>query len=83
MRSRCTTFLCLALITRTLGSSTAAAENAHRADRSDRSYFRDLVQHAADVVALVSPHFQIDYISPGIEPLVGRAPAFVRRPQHP
>jgi diguanylate cyclase (GGDEF)-like protein len=31
------------------------------------------VQHAADVIALVSPQFQIDYISPGIEPLVGLA----------
>ena len=69
-----TTFLCLALIARTLGSSTAAAEKATAQVERDRSYFRDLVQHAADVVALVSPQFQIDYISPGIEPLVGRAP---------
>ena len=43
------------------------------------SYFRDLVQHAADVIALVSPDFRIDYISPGIEPLVGLAPPVVRR----
>lgn len=70
-----TTFLCLALIARTLGSSTAAAEQATAQIERDRSYFRDLVQHAADVIALVSPNFQIDYISPGIEPLVGRAPA--------
>ena len=32
------------------------------------------MQHAADVIALVSPEFRIDYISPGIEPLVGLAP---------
>jgi diguanylate cyclase (GGDEF)-like protein len=70
-----TTFLCLALIARTLGSSTLAAEQATAQIERDRSYFRDLVQHAADVIALVSPNFQIDYISPGIEPLVGRAPA--------
>jgi diguanylate cyclase (GGDEF)-like protein len=69
-----TTYLCLALIARTLGSSTAAAEQATAQIERDRSYFRDLVQHAADVVALVSPNFQIDYISPGIEPLVGRPP---------
>ena len=69
-----TTFLCLALIARTLGSSTAAAEEATEQVERDRSYFRDLVQHAADVIALVSPTFQIDYISPGIEPLVGRPP---------
>ena len=66
-----TTFPCLALIARTLGSSTAAAEKATAQVERDRSYFRDLVQHAADVVALVSPQFRIDYISPGIEPLVG------------
>ena len=59
-------------IARTLGASTAAAEKATAQVERDRSYFRDLVQHAADVIALVSPQFQIDYISPGIEPLVGR-----------
>ena len=70
-----TTFLCLALIARTLGSSAAATEQATATIDRDRSYFRDLVQHAADVIALVSSDFQIDYISPGIEPLVGLAPA--------
>ena len=69
-----TTFLCLALIARTLGSSAEAAEKAAAQIDRDRSYFRDLVQHAADVIALVSPDFRIDYISPGIEPLVGIAP---------
>ena len=69
-----TTFLCLALIARTLGSSALAAEKATAQIERDRSYFRDLVQHAADVIALVSPEFKIDYISPGIEPLVGIAP---------
>jgi diguanylate cyclase (GGDEF)-like protein len=69
-----TTFLCLALIARTLGSSASATERATAQIERDRSYFRDLVQHAADVIALVSPDFKIDYISPGIEPLVGLAP---------
>jgi diguanylate cyclase (GGDEF)-like protein len=69
-----TTFLCLALIARTLGSSAAEAEKATAQIARDRSYFRDLVQHAADVIALVSPDFRIDYISPGIEPLVGLSP---------
>jgi diguanylate cyclase (GGDEF)-like protein len=69
-----TTFLCLALIARTLGSSAGATEKATAQIARDRAYFRDLVQHAADVIALVSPDFRIDYISPGIEPLVGLAP---------
>jgi diguanylate cyclase (GGDEF)-like protein len=69
-----TTFLCLALIARTLGFASGAAEKATEQIARDRSYFRDLVQHAADVIALVSSDFRIDYISPGIEPLVGLAP---------
>jgi diguanylate cyclase (GGDEF)-like protein len=69
-----TTFTCLALIARTLGASAGAAEKATAQIERDRSYFRDLVQHAADVIALVSPAFKIDYISPGIEPLVGITP---------
>jgi len=69
-----TTFLCLALIARTLGFAASSAETATAQIERDRSYFRDLVQHAADVIALVSPEFRIDYISPGIEPLVGLAP---------
>ncbi len=69
-----TTYLCLALIARTLGFSAAATETATAQIDRDRAYFRDLVQHAADVIALVSPDFRIDYISPGIEPLVGISP---------
>jgi diguanylate cyclase (GGDEF)-like protein/PAS domain S-box-containing protein len=66
-----TTFLCLALIARTLGSSTAAAERATEQVERDRTYFRDLVQHAADVIALVSTDLEIEYVSPGIESMVG------------
>lgn len=68
------TFVCLALVARTLGSSASAAEEAAARIAAGRAYFRDLVQHAADVIALVSPDLQVEYISPGIEPLVGRAP---------
>src|SRR4051794_40908206 len=68
------TFVCLALVARTLGASAESAENATARIEQDRAYFRDLVQHAADVIALVSPSFEIEYISPGIEPVVGRSP---------
>ncbi len=69
------TFVCLALVARTLGSSAKTAEEATARIAQDRAYFRDLVQHAADVIALVSPNLHVEYISPGIEPLVGRSPA--------
>ncbi len=68
------TFVCLALVARTLGSSAKSAEDAARRIEAGRAYFRDLVQHAADVIALVSPNLHVEYISPGIEPLVGRTP---------
>jgi diguanylate cyclase (GGDEF)-like protein len=70
-----TTFVCLAIVARTLGSSAEAAEVATARIEQDRAYFRDLVQHAADVIALVSPDLRIEYVSPGIEPLVGKPAA--------
>jgi diguanylate cyclase (GGDEF)-like protein/PAS domain S-box-containing protein len=65
------TTCCLALIVRTLGKSSKAAEDAAVRIEEGRSYFRDLVQHAADVIALVSTDLEIEYVSPGIESMVG------------
>ena len=65
------TTCCLALIVRTLGVSAKAAEDAAVRIEEGRSYFRDLVQHAADVIALVSENLRIEYVSPGIESMVG------------
>ena len=66
---------CLALIVRTLGSSAKTAEDAAVRIEEGRSYFRDLVQHAADVIALVSQDLHIEYVSPGIEAMVGSSAA--------
>ncbi len=65
------TTCCLILIARTLGSSSKNAEDAAVRIEEGRSYFRDLVQHAADVIALVSEDLEIGYVSPGIESMVG------------
>jgi len=65
------TTCCLALIVRTLGASAKTAEDAAVRIEEGRSYFRDLVQHAADVIALVSENLNIEYVSPGIESMVG------------
>jgi diguanylate cyclase (GGDEF)-like protein/PAS domain S-box-containing protein len=62
---------CLALVGRTLGASAKTAEDAAVRIEEGRSYFRDLVQHAADVIALVSEDLHIEYVSPGIEGMVG------------
>jgi diguanylate cyclase (GGDEF)-like protein/PAS domain S-box-containing protein len=69
------TTCCLALIVRTLGVSAKSAEDAAVRIEEGRSYFRDLVQHAADVIALVSADLRIQYVSPGIESMVGCTPA--------
>jgi diguanylate cyclase (GGDEF)-like protein len=69
------TTILLALIVRTLGSAAKAAEEATTRVEEGRSYFRDLVQHAADVIALVSEDLEIEYVSPGIEAMVGRPAA--------
>jgi diguanylate cyclase (GGDEF)-like protein/PAS domain S-box-containing protein len=68
------TTCCLALIVRTLGASAQTAEVAALRIEEGRSYFRDLVQHAADVIALVSEELNIEYVSPGIESMVGCGP---------
>ena len=65
------TTCCLALIVRTLGVSAKTGEDAAVRIEEGRSYFRDLVQHAADVIALVSEDLNFEYVSPGIEPMVG------------
>ncbi|HWS47362.1 MAG TPA: diguanylate cyclase, partial [Acidimicrobiia bacterium] len=69
-----TTFVCLTLVVRTLGHSTAATERATSRIDEGRAYFRDLVQHAADVIALIGPDLRFEYVSPSIEVLVGRSP---------
>jgi len=69
------TFLLLALIARTLGTSAKSAEEAAVRIEEGRSYFQDLVAHAADVIALVSEDLEIGYVSPGIEGMVGTTAA--------
>ena len=66
-----TTAILLALIVRTLGAASKSAEDAAVRIEEGRSYFQDLVQHAADVIALVSPNLKVEYVSPGIEAMVG------------
>lgn len=66
------TFGCLVIIARTLGSWAETTESATARVEAGRAYFRDLVQHAADVIALVNADLVIAYVSPAIEPLLGR-----------
>jgi diguanylate cyclase (GGDEF)-like protein len=66
-----TTTILLWLIVRTLGAAAKSAEDAAVRIEEGRSYFQDLVQHAADVIALVSPNLEVEYVSPGIEGMVG------------
>ena len=67
------TFVCLVLVVRTLGATTEATERATAKLDEGRAYFRDLVQHAADVIALIGSDLRFEYVSPSIEALVGRS----------
>jgi diguanylate cyclase (GGDEF)-like protein/PAS domain S-box-containing protein len=65
---------CLAVVAHTLGVSARNAEIANATLEERRTYFHDLVQHAADVIALVESDLHILYVSPAIESLLGREP---------
>lgn len=65
---------CLAVVAHTLGVSARNAEIANATLEQRRTYFHDLVQHAADVIALVGPDLHVMYMSPAIDSLLGRAP---------
>ena len=71
-----TTLVCLVILARTLGLSFEATEQATAEVEEGRTYFRDLVQHAADVIALVNPTLCVEYASPGITELAGRDPSW-------
>jgi diguanylate cyclase (GGDEF)-like protein/PAS domain S-box-containing protein len=66
--------ICLFVVVRTLGVSAHDAEVAAATLEERKSYFHDLVQHAADVIALISADLQVWYVSPAIESLLGRMP---------
>jgi diguanylate cyclase (GGDEF)-like protein/PAS domain S-box-containing protein len=69
-----TTLCCLAILARTFGIAARSAETATAEVEQSRQYFHDLVQHSADIIALVTPDLELAYVSPGIEPLIGRSP---------
>lgn len=68
------TFGCLAILARTLGMAAQAAEIATEQVENSRAYFHDMVQHSADVIALIGPGLELSYVSPGIILLIGRPP---------
>jgi diguanylate cyclase (GGDEF)-like protein/PAS domain S-box-containing protein len=68
------TFGCLAILARTLGIAALTAETANEQVEKSRAYFHDMVQHSADVIALIGPDLELSYVSPGITSLIGRPP---------
>jgi diguanylate cyclase (GGDEF)-like protein/PAS domain S-box-containing protein len=67
--------ICLAVVVHTLGVTARNAEVANATLEQRRTYFHDLVQHAADVIALIGADLHVMYVSPAIESLLGREPA--------
>jgi diguanylate cyclase (GGDEF)-like protein len=68
------TFGCLAILARTFGAAALAAETAAEQVEQSRAYFHDMVQHSADVIAVVSPELALSYVSPGIAALIDLDP---------
>jgi diguanylate cyclase (GGDEF)-like protein len=65
---------CLLVVVRTLGVTSEKAEVAAARLEESRTYFHDLVQHAADVIALLGADLDVRYMSPAVVALLGREP---------
>jgi diguanylate cyclase (GGDEF)-like protein/PAS domain S-box-containing protein len=64
-----------------LGAAAFTAETAKVEVENSRAYFHDMVQHSADVIAVVNPELELAYVSPGITPFIGHPPdACIARP---
>jgi diguanylate cyclase (GGDEF)-like protein/PAS domain S-box-containing protein len=63
---------CLVIVLYSLGATAAATEAAKEAIGTEREQFRSLVQHAADVIAVIGrADLTIHYVSPSISGLLG------------
>jgi diguanylate cyclase (GGDEF)-like protein/PAS domain S-box-containing protein len=66
---------CLVIVLYSMGTTTKTAEQANEAVSTEREHFRELVQHAQDVIAVLDAgDLAIRYVSPAIEPLLGYSP---------
>jgi diguanylate cyclase (GGDEF)-like protein/PAS domain S-box-containing protein len=70
---------CLVIVMYSLGTTAAATEAAKEVIGKEREHFRSLVQHAADVIAVIDcADLTIRYVSPSISALLGfDAPACI------
>ncbi len=59
---------------RQLGRLTAELERSRDELRAGEERFRSLVENAADAIAVLGPHGELQYLSPSIEPMVGWRP---------
>jgi diguanylate cyclase (GGDEF)-like protein/PAS domain S-box-containing protein len=72
---------CLVIVLYSLGTTHAAVEHATDEIATEREHFRSLVQHAQDVIAVMTSDLTIQYVSPAILPMLGLEPGWcVGRP---
>lgn len=67
--------ICLAIVTRVLGVTTAAAEAAEIEVRERGELFGSLIQHAIDVIGVLEREGVVRFASPAIEGMLGRPPS--------
>ncbi len=66
--------ICLALVTKVLGQSAEATETAETIVRERAARFESLVEHAADVIGVVTVNGTIVAVSPATESMLGFPP---------
>ena len=63
--------MCLALVTKVLGDSAKATENAETMVRDRAIRFESLIEHAADLIGIIAMDGTIVSASPAVEPMLG------------
>jgi len=63
--------VCLMLVTRVLGASAAATETAETTIRERAARFQSLVEHAADLIGIITVDGTIRSVSPASETILG------------
>lgn len=69
-----TGLLCLGVVTRVLGDSVTAADHAEAQLRQRAEHFEALIEHAADMIAVVSPDGRIVSASAAARTMIGVEP---------
>lgn len=66
--------ICLTIVTDVLGREARAAEAAEAEVRERSAHFESLIEHAADVIGVISANGTVLTVSPASQPMLGYSP---------